>query len=75
MRLRLHPTYGANSETSKRVKTLLKGYYTVVGISAIDAISAFELPEMKDFDLFLSAAGFAKHTPAWINASQLQNIA
>ena len=26
MRLRLHPTFGANSRSSRRVKTLLKGY-------------------------------------------------
>ena len=43
--------------------------------SAVDALSAFELPEMKGFDLFLSTAGLANDPPAWSNAFQLQNIA
>ena len=44
-------------------------------VESVDAISAFEFPEMKGFDLFLSTAGLAKDPHAWINALQLQNIA
>ena len=47
----------------------------LIGIGAIDAISAFELPEMKGFDLFLSSAGLANNPPDRISAFQLHNIA
>ena len=43
--------------------------------SAVDALSAFELPCMQDIDLFLSTAGLATRIPPWINAFQLQDIA
>ena len=43
--------------------------------SGLDAISAFELPEMKGFDLFLSTAGLANKPPDWIRSFQLHNIA
>ena len=43
--------------------------------SALDALSAFELPCMKDTDLFLSTAGLANRMPPWIAAFHLQHIA
>ena len=43
--------------------------------SAVDALSAFELPCMKDTDLFLSTAGLANRMPPWIAAFHLQHIA
>ena len=43
--------------------------------SAIDALSAYQLPEMDRFDLFLSTAGLATRLSPWINAFPLQHIA
>ena len=43
--------------------------------SALDALSAFELPCMQDTDLFLSTAGLSPQMPPWIAAFRLQDIA
>ena len=43
--------------------------------SAVDALSAFELPSMQDTDLFLSTAGLASRLPPWIADFPLQDIA
>ena len=43
--------------------------------SAVDVLSAFELPCMQDTDLFLSTAGLATRMSPWIDAFHLQDIA
>jgi hypothetical protein len=47
----------------------------VIVESALDALSAFELPCMQEIDLFISTAGLAARIPPWINAFRLQEIA